>query len=105
MTDVNGVRHILYLVVRGTTLTGVYYAPCDQPNAVAFVQDGVVNGAELRLTLLFQPDGVPAYRELVDASVKGDELHLAKRRQGWPNKSTTLQMVRAKKIPFPARTP
>ena len=105
MTDVNGVRHILYLVARGTTLTGVYCAPCDQPNAVAFVQDGVVNGAEVRLTLLHHPDGVPAYREMVDASLKGDELHLTKRRQGWPNKSTTLHMVRPTKIPFPARAP
>ena len=42
---------------------------------------------------------------MVDTSLNGDELHLTKRRQGWPNKSTTLRMVRATKIPFPARAP
>lgn len=62
-------------------------------------------GASVRFTLLHQPDGVPAYRELVEATMTGDELHLTKRRQGWTNRSTTLRMRRAAKVPFPARTP
>ena len=49
------------LIVRGTVLTGVYCAPCDEPNAVAFVQDGVLNGAAVRFTLLHQPDRYPKY--------------------------------------------
>jgi len=58
-------------------------------NAVAFVRDGVMNGAQLRPALLHQPDGVPAYREMVGVSLNGNELHLTRRRQGWPNTSTT----------------
>ena len=105
MTDVNGVRHIVYLVLRGTVLTGVYCAPCDQPDAVAFVQDGVLNGAAVRFTLLHQPDSAPAYRETVEGTMIGDELHLTKRRQGWKNQSTTLRLRRGTRIPFPARAP
>jgi hypothetical protein len=105
MTDVNGVRHIVYLVVRGTVLTGVYCAPCDQPDAVAFVQDGVLNGAAVRFTLLHQPDNAPAYREMVEGTMMGHELHLTKRRQGWKNQSTALRLHRGTRIPFPARAP
>ena len=86
-------------------LTGVYCAPCDQPDAVAFVQDGVLNGAAVRFTLLHQPDSAPAYRETVEGTMMGDELHLTKRRQGWKNQSTTLRLRRGTRVPFPARAP
>ena len=59
MTDVNGVRHILYRIVRGTTLTGVYCAPCDQPNAMAFIQDGAMNGGKYASPCSISPTVYP----------------------------------------------
>jgi hypothetical protein len=103
MTDVNGQRHILYLVVRGSALTGVYCIQCERPDGLAFVRDGVWNGSTVRFTLLHQRDGAPAYREIVEGAMMGGELHITKRRQGWKNQSTALRLRRGTRVPFPAR--
>jgi hypothetical protein len=103
LADVDGVRHILYLVARNDTLTGVYCTRCDAPDTLAFVQDGTLGAGAVRFTLQHQPDGAPAFREAVEGSLVEGALQLTFRRAGTRGPGRTVRLHRPVHVPRPAR--
>lgn len=102
LADVNGVRHILYLVARNGTLSGVYCTRCDAPDNLAFVQDGALGGGRVRFALQHQPDGARAFRETVEGSLVNGELELTIRRPGATGAGRTIRLHRGVHVPRPA---
>jgi hypothetical protein len=102
LADVNGVRHILYLVARNETLSGVYCTRCDEPGNLAFVQDGALGGGTVRFALQHQPDGARAFRETVQGSLVNGELELTFTRTGAKGPGRTVRLHRGVHVPRPA---
>lgn len=102
LADVNGVRHILYLVARDNTLSGVYCTRCDEPDNLAFVQDGALGGGKVRFALQYQPDSGRALRETVEGSLVNGELELRFRRQGAKDPGRVVRLHRCVHVPRPA---
>jgi hypothetical protein len=73
VADVDGLRHIYILKVRGTQVTGTYCPlDCSHPDNLSFVRDGVIDGDSIAFTLLHEiGDSIPVRGELV-----GDTLVL-----------------------------
>ena len=74
MADIEGQRHILYIVMRDGTVSGIYCHDCHIPGNLAFVDDGELDSGTLRFALYHYPEGATPYTEQVAATLAGEEL-------------------------------
>jgi hypothetical protein len=102
VADVEGVRHVLYLVARNDTLTGVYCTQCDVPASLAFVQEGRLANSEVRFAVQYVPDAAAPFRENVVGTLVGGDLQLVFRRQGSQTPIRRLRLHRGVHVPRPA---
>lgn len=77
MADIDGARHIYYIVLRNDSVSGVYCFACDNPNNLAFIDDGELDDSGLRFTLYHYPKGKSPYQERVETRLKDKQLHLS----------------------------
>lgn len=76
MADVNGQRHIYYIVLRNDTVSGVFCFDCENIYNLSFIDDGVLDENSLQFSLYHYPqDGAP-YREGVTATLHDGDLNL-----------------------------
>ena len=103
MADVDGVRHVLYLVARNNTLAGVYCTQCDVPANLAFVQDGRLVDREVRFAVQYVPDAAAPFRETAVGTLVDGDLQLTFRRPGAQTPIRLLRLHRGVHVPRPAR--
>lgn len=84
--DLDGVRHVFYLVLRNDTVSGVYCTDCSNPDTLAFIDDGNLDESGLHFRLYHSPrgsePGAEPVVETVDAALQGAELSLVRTRPG-----------------------
>jgi hypothetical protein len=102
LADVDGVRHILYLIARDGTLSGVYCTRCDAPDNLAFVHDGALGTTTVRFSLQYEPDGARAFRETVEGALVNGRLELNFRRAGAKGPGRVVRFQRGVHVPRPA---
>ncbi len=80
--DVAGVRHVLYLVLHDGKISGFHCADCYDPDHLAFVDDGTLDGKGLHFRLYHSGTDYKPYLEQVDASLDHNELQLTLNKPG-----------------------
>ena len=87
-TEINGERHVLYIVYRDETVSGIYCHDCEQPANLAIIDDAVIDEDGFHFALYHRPSSpgnnsnASPYLEWADAFMDGDELNLYIRRAG-----------------------
>jgi hypothetical protein len=102
MADVNGVRHIYMLTVRGTVVTGTYCTDCTSVDDLAFIQNGVLEADGVRFDV--HNPGPSAYTDKVTAKLVNGELRVTRQRQGSSTAPVILSLRRSTSAP-PAPPP
>ena len=74
MADIEGERHIYYIVLRNDTVSGTYCFDCSNPHNLAFIDDGTLDENGLAFSLYHYPQGQNPYRETVTARLADDQL-------------------------------
>jgi hypothetical protein len=92
IADVAGERHVLYLVLRDGNISGTHCFDCANPDNLAFVDDGTLDGDGLHYSL-YHANAGGAWVEAVDARLANGELQLSVKKPG--SAATTLAMHRA----------
>lgn len=77
MADIDGARHIYYIVLRNDTVSGVYCFDCDKPNNLALIDDGELDESGLHFTLYHYPENASPYQEQVESLLIDKKLHLS----------------------------
>lgn len=103
LADVDGVRHVLYLVARDNTITGVYCTQCEVPGNLAFVQDGRLGDNGVRFALQHVPDNSAPVRDTVVGTLVGGDLQLTITRPGSTTPSRQIRLHRGVHVVRPAR--
>jgi hypothetical protein len=93
IADVDGARHVLYLVLRDGKVSGFHCHDCDNPANLAFVDDGTAGADGLQFKLYHSASAATAFVEQVSARLADDALLLSLTRPGAA--ATTLTMHRA----------
>lgn len=93
IADVGGERHVLYLVLRDGTVSGMHCFDCANPDNLAFVDDGSLDADGLDYSLYHSSSTGAAYVERVDAQLVNGELQLTLKKPD--SAATTLVMRRA----------
>jgi hypothetical protein len=94
IADLNGQRHIYILNVRGTDIKGIYCWDCSNPDNLAFVQNGKLEGDSISFVVLHDVGPGAPYRDSVRGRLVNGQLVLTATRQGTPNAravETTMQ--------------
>ncbi len=97
MADVNGVRHIYMLTVRGTAVTGTYCTDCSKVDDLAFIQAGVLDADGARFEV--HNPGPTAYTDTVTARLANGELRVTRQRQGSSSAPVTMALHRSTSAP------
>jgi hypothetical protein len=100
IADLDGVRHIYYIVLRNNQVTGVYCTDCTNPNNLAFIDDGKLSANSLNFSLYHYPATGAAYVETVTGTLQAEQLTLVRARSGAAPITMTLQRAPAWK-PLP----
>jgi hypothetical protein len=82
ISDIDGVRHIVYIVLRNNQVSGVYCSHCDNPDELAFIDDGKLDSNGLRFQLYYSPAGAAAFQETATGQLQGSELVMQLQRDG-----------------------
>lgn len=93
IADVDGQRHVLYLVLRDDKVSGFHCFDCANPANLAFVDDGAFSASSLRFNLYHSASDSEEIVEQVSAALTGDALVLTLQRPG--SSATTREMHRA----------
>jgi hypothetical protein len=93
MADVDGVRHIYMLTVRGTAVTGTYCTDCSNVRDLAFIQRGVLEAGGLKFDV--HNPGPAAYTDSVTARLVNGELRVTRQRQGSSAAPVTMSLHRS----------
>jgi hypothetical protein len=102
MADVDGVRHIYMLTVRGTVISGTYCTKCSSVDDLAFILDGVLEANGLRFDV--HNPGPAEYTDTVTARLVNGELRLTRRRMGSSAPPIAMALHRSTSTP-PAPPP
>lgn len=78
--DVDGVRQVLYLVLRDGKVSGFHCRDCYNPDQLAFVDDGTLDAKGLHFSLYRAVGSQPPSIEKVDAVLAQGELQVTLRR-------------------------
>jgi hypothetical protein len=82
ISDIDGVRHIFYIVLRNNQVSGVYCSHCDNPDQLAFIDDGKLDSSGLHFQLYYTPTGAAAFQETASGKLQGSELVMQLQRDG-----------------------
>lgn len=93
IADVDGARHVLYLVLRDDKVSGFHCFDCSDPGNLSFVDDGTISVDALNFSLYHSPADGAAYVEQVKATLTTEGLSLTLQKQG--SAAITLAMHRA----------
>lgn len=91
MADVDGIRHIYLLVVRGKTVSGIYCTDCSNPLNLAFVDDGVLDESGLRFNIYHDSGNGQVNVDKVRAELINGDLHISRHPLG--SSATDITMV------------
>jgi hypothetical protein len=97
MADVDGVRHIYMLTVRGTTVSGTYCTDCSNVDDLAFIQNGVLETDRVRFDV--HNPGPTAYTDSATARLVNGELRITRQRQGSSKAPITMTLHRSTSTP------
>lgn len=90
IVDEGDKRHIYYIVLRDSEVSGTYCFNCDNPANLAFIDDGSFDEDGLRFTLYHSPADSLAYTEEVVAELIEGKLHLSIVRAGTQDREMVL---------------
>ena len=76
IADEAGVRHVLYLVLRDSKVSGTYCVDCYDPDQLAFVDDGSLDAKGLHFSVYHSDSKGKSFVEKADAVLKQGELQL-----------------------------
>jgi hypothetical protein len=102
MVDVDGVRHIYMLTVRGTVVTGTYCTDCSDVHDLAFIQDGALESNGMRFDV--HNPGPTSYTDTVTARLVDGELRITRQRRGSSAAPIAMTLRRSTSTP-PAPAP
>lgn len=74
--DIDGQRHIFYIVLRNGSVSGVYCQDCENPDNLAIIDDGSSSGDSLTFTLYHTPAGQAPFRQQVRAQLVDNRLQV-----------------------------
>lgn len=102
IADIDGQRHIYYLVLRDNAVTGTFCVDCTDPWNLAFVDDGTLRPDGMDFALYHYPRDAAPYVEQVQATLQGERLHLAIRAPDGSTREQDLQRTpQAERVPLP----
>lgn len=90
VSDVNGQRHVLYLVLRDNKVSGMHCSDCYDPDNLAFVDDGKLDASGLHFNLYHSSSTAASYIQQVDAQLQNGLLHLTLKKPG--SEASTMVM-------------
>lgn len=76
IADVDGKRHIFYIVLRDDQVTGTFCVDCADPWNLALIDDGTLQPGGLNFALYHYPRDAAPYVEQVQATLQEEGLHL-----------------------------
>lgn len=82
IADIQGERHVLYLVLRDNKVSGTLCFDCYNPDNLAFVDDGTLDNQGLHFNLYHSSTHAAPYIEKVDARLQNGSLHLSRQKPG-----------------------
>jgi hypothetical protein len=101
IADLDGVRHVLYLVLRDETISGFHCFDCYDPAKLAFVDDGALDAGGLHFNLYHYPDNATAHIERVDARLDNGQLVLTLTKPGSTTNSIAMRRAPPQSAPPP----
>lgn len=108
IADIDGQRHIYYIVLRDDKVTGTFCIDCSDPGNLAFIDDGTLRADGLDFALYHYPRNAAPFVEQVVATLQDTHLHL---RITAPDGSTRQQILQRTPpqervvLPMPDATP
>ena len=101
ITDLDGARHVLYLVFRDDTISGMKCHDCTDPDKLAFVDDGTLDADGLHFNLYHSPAPDASYTEEVDAMLVNSELLLTLRQPQGDATNIVMRRAPPQEVPPP----
>jgi hypothetical protein len=99
IADAGGQRHIYLLNVRGQDIRGIYCWDCSNPENLAFVVDGKLEGDGFRFALLHESRSGGSYRENVAGRIVDGRLAVRVQRQGGNAPAVEMTLMREPRRP------
>jgi hypothetical protein len=108
IADIDGQRHVHYIVLRNDTVSGTYCFDCAHPGNLAIIDDGELTADGLRFVRYHYPENAAAYTEQVDAVLQDGKLQLRITKADGSVRNEEYRRTRADErvvLPMPDATP
>jgi hypothetical protein len=76
MADIDGERHIIYVVLRNDNVSGIHCYDCTNPGNLALIDDGILDPGGLEFSLYHYPRDAAPWQETVSAVLEDGELRV-----------------------------